>query len=239
MSVTPGRAGVNDVATSIRTSPGFEASDDLTCLDAAGTTRADLRAADNVLHRIVEMTQSLHASLHGLGLDKSIERAAATVPDAVDRLDFVMRTTRHAADRVLTAVETATPLQHELERAAQDLDARWTAAAGTMAISEELQPLIEATRSLMERTVTSARLTREQLVAIMTAQEFQDLTGQALRQVATLTSDFEQQLLKLLGENRPALPTQRISGGPVIDASDPDSVPTQAQVDDLLDEIGF
>jgi len=239
MSATPAGAGVGNDAIAKRALPDLDTIDDHTCLDAAGTTRAELRKADSVLNRIVEMTQALHASLHGLGLDKSIERAAATVPDAVDRLDFVMRTTRHAADSVLNAVETAAPLQHDLERAAQDLDARWTAAAARLPITEELQPLIAATRSLLQRTVTSARLTREQLVAIMTAQEFQDLTGQALRQVATLTGDFEQQLLRLLGENRSVPPTQRIAGGPVIDARDPDTVPTQAQVDDLLDEIGF
>lgn len=239
MSATPLGAGIGNDANRVHALPDLDAIDDHTCLDAAGTTRAELRAADSVLNRIVEMTQALHASLHGLGLDKSIERAAATVPDAVDRLDFVMRTTRHAADSVLNAVETATPLQHELERAARDLDARWTAAAARMPMTGELQTLVEATRSLMQRTVTSARLTREQLVAIMTAQEFQDLTGQALRQVATLTGDFEQQLLKLLGENRTVSRTQRVAGGPVIDARDPGTVPTQAQVDDLLDEIGF
>jgi chemotaxis protein CheZ len=78
----------------------------------------------------------------------------------------------------------------------------------------------------------------------MMAQDFQDLTGQVIKRVATVTHEVEQQLVQLLLESVP--PERRVEhghslmNGPVIKADGAtDVVTTQGQVDDLLESLGF
>ena len=63
--------------------------------------------ADRVINKIGHMTRTLHDSLRELGYDKNIERAAASIPDARDRLNYVAVMTQQAAERVLNATEAA------------------------------------------------------------------------------------------------------------------------------------
>jgi len=79
---------------------------------------------------------------------------------------------------------------------------------------------------------------------IVMAQDFQDLTGQVIKRINELAHHFEQQLLKLLIESTPE--GQRPPGaegllnGPVVNPDRAGDVAhTQAQVDDLLESLGF
>lgn len=71
---------------------------------------ADL-ASDRILARIGQLTRTLRDSMRELGLDKHVEKAAEVVPDARDRLRYVVAMTEQAAERVLTAIEVAKPVQ--------------------------------------------------------------------------------------------------------------------------------
>jgi len=92
------------------------------------------------------------------------------------------------------------------------------------------------------RNDTSA--TKQQLLDIMMAQDFQDLTGQVIRKVTDLAHNLEQQLVQLLIDYAPA-EVKRDSGsgllnGPQINPErKSDVVSDQSQVDDLLDSLGF
>ena len=85
--------------------------------------------------------------------------------------------------------------------------------------------------------------TRGHLREIVMAQEFQDLTGQVLKRITELANNLETQLLKLLVENSPA-PIKHtealgLLNGPAIDGGGADVVANQAQVDELLESLGF
>ena len=90
-----------------------------------------------------------------------------------------------------------------------------------------------------------ARGTGAQLHEIMMAQDFQDLTGQVIKRLVELTRTLETQLLQVLIEAAPAqaLEPEQAAGllnGPVIDAGGrSDVVQDQAQVDELLERLGF
>jgi chemotaxis protein CheZ len=92
------------------------------------------------------------------------------------------------------------------------------------------------------RNDTSA--TKQQLLDIMMAQDFQDLTGQVIRKVTELAHGLEQQLVQLLLDYAPS-EVKRETGsgllnGPQIDPQNKsDVVADQSQVDDLLDSLGF
>ncbi len=51
-----------------------------------------------------------------LGIDKHVERAAEAVPDARDRLKYIANMTEQAAERVLSSIEVAKPMQEQLQQ---------------------------------------------------------------------------------------------------------------------------
>ena len=83
-------------------------------------------SAQSMFAHIGQMTRRLHDSLRELGYDKAIEKAAATIPDARDRLAYVATMTEKAAERTLNSIDIAQPIHlalFGLERAGS-----WTAA---------------------------------------------------------------------------------------------------------------
>lgn len=82
-------------------------------------------ASDKVINQIGQMARSLHETLRELGLNKQIEAAASSIPDARDRLNYVATLTEQAAERVLNATEAAQPLVEKMEVEAHRLSGQW------------------------------------------------------------------------------------------------------------------
>ncbi|HRE18705.1 MAG TPA: protein phosphatase CheZ, partial [Rhodocyclaceae bacterium] len=82
-----------------------------------------------------------------------------------------------------------------------------------------------------------------QLTEIMMAQDFQDLTGQVIKKIVSLAQDLESGLMSVLVEvvpdERRTQEVDSLMNGPVINAEGRDVVVNQAQVDDLLESLGF
>ena len=197
-----------------------------------------------LLTKLGQLTRTLHESLRELGYDRLVEQAAASIPDARERLTYVATMTERAAERVLNATDAARPLQDAMGDDATGLAAEWRKVyAGEMGV-EQFKALAGATVAFLERVPQDTRATSAQMMEIVLAQDFQDLTGQVIKRINELAHHFEQQLLKLLLESTPE--EQRPPGaegllnGPVVN---PDRagevVHTQAQVDDLLESLGF
>jgi chemotaxis protein CheZ len=201
-------------------------------------------AHEEMLARVGQMTRSLHDSLRGLGFDKLLERAAHDIPDARDRLDYVAKMTEQAAQRVLNATDAAGPLQSRIESGAAELSAQWKALMEGMPGDERYRALALQTAGYLDETRSAAGTTRQHLLDIMMAQDFQDLTGQVIRKVTELAQGIEQQLVQLLIDYSPA-EVRRETGnglmnGPQIKpGNSPDVVANQEQVDDLLGSLGF
>ncbi|NHZ95554.1 protein phosphatase CheZ [Massilia sp. CCM 8734] len=199
---------------------------------------------DEFLSRIGHMTRALHDSLRGLGLDKLIEKAASDIPDARDRLDYVARLSEQAAQKVLTATEAAGPLQDQIDSGASALGASWQALLDAPATSDaEWRALAERSVAAMSQARTASSATKGYLMDIMMAQDFQDLTGQVITKVTTITRNLEQQLVQMLVDFAPAEVKREydngLLNGPQIDPTRHDVVSNQGQVDDLLDSLGF
>src|SRR5258706_10486317 len=94
----------------------------------------------------------------------------------------------------------------------------------------------------LQQSHDDANVTRAQLMDIMMAQDFQDLTGQVIKRVTELANDIERQLVQLLVDYSPAEARREDSGllnGPQINAAGKDVIANQGQVDDLLESLGF
>ena len=208
------------------------------------TAAADNIAQDEMLARVGQMTRMLHDNLRGLGFDKLIAKAAHEIPDARDRLDYVAKMTEQAAQRVLNATELASPVQDRIEAQAGSISSDWQAAMAASFSEAQYRALAERTVAFLGETRDGAALTKQQLMDIMMAQDFQDLTGQVIRKVTELAHNIEQQLVQLLVDYSPSEVRREASNsllnGPQINpAGNADVVSNQGQVDDLLESLGF
>lgn len=203
-------------------------------------------AAQTMFSKIGQMTRSLHDTLRELGYDKALEKAASTIPDARDRLTYIANMTEQAANRALNAVDTAKPWQDKLESESQQLEARWNKLMNKELSIEEFKTLVQQTRGFLHSVPDCTKGTNDQLLEIMMAQDFQDLTGQVIKKIVTMAQELESQLFGFLLEFAPqgAKPKHDVDptleNGPVIHAEGrTDVVTDQQQVDDLLASLGF
>ena len=198
----------------------------------------------DVMGRIGRLTRTLHDALRELGYDQVLEKTAASIPDARDRLDYVVKMTEQAAVRALNAIETAQPLQERLGDEAGRLSAHWQKLFDKQLSVDEFKALVAGTRDYLAEVPKQTRATNAQLLEIMMAQDFQDLTGQVIKKITTLTRDLEQQLVHLLVDLVPSGVRSEIDSGllngPVVNsAKGAEVVTSQNQVDDLLASLGF
>ena len=199
---------------------------------------------EEVLSRIGHMTRALHESLRGLGLDKLIEKAASDIPDARDRLDYVARLSEQAAKRVLDATDAAGPVQDAIETRSGELSHSWRSLLEKGASEEEWRALAQRTVAGLDESRAGAVATRAQLMDIMMAQDFQDLTGQVIGKITSIAQDLEKQLVQVLidfapSEIRRELDNGLLNGPQINPEGKSEVVADQGQVDDLLDSLGF
>jgi chemotaxis protein CheZ len=195
-----------------------------------------------VFNEIGHMTRALHDSLRELGYDKNLQKAASDIPDARDRLNYIASMTQAAAERVLNATEAAQPIVDKIESGAKNLAGEWQKLFDNKLDENQFKQLAMNTHAYLLELPRQTRQTSAHLTEIMMAQDFQDLTGQVIKKVMDVTQNLEQQLLALLVHHAP--PSVQLDSsllnGPVINAAGrTDVVTSQAQVDDLLESLGF
>ena len=202
-------------------------------------------AQGKVFNQVGQMARQLHDTLGALGYDKLIEKTVSQLPDAQDRLAYIANLTEQAACKVLNATDIVNPIVEELENGAGLLCSKWDALYANKLSIDEFKLLASETRAFLKNGLpqrTSA--TKDQLMEIMMAQDFQDLTGQVIKKVVALAQNLESQLMSLLVETMPGdkrtESVQTLLNGPVVNAEGrADVVVSQQQVDELLDSLGF
>jgi chemotaxis protein CheZ len=193
--------------------------------------------------RIGRLTRTLHEALAELGVDAELRRAADSLPDARDRLAYIATLTGEAANKVLGAVEDAKAIQHGQGAAAAALAQRWDAVYANELAPADFKRLADDTRAHLAAAPAQVARVDEHLSAIMLAQDFHDLTGQVITKVVALAQTLEQSLLSLLVEathpEQPATDAGFLNGPAMRAGERGDVVADQAQVDALLDSLGF
>lgn len=211
---------------------------------AAQAASDDATVQEAVFNRIGHLARNLHDSLRELGYDKSLEETARQIPDARERLNYIAQMTEQAASKVLNACDIAKPAQDELAAVIKVLGARWDRMFANQLSVAEFKQLAADTRGFFAAAPGKIAITNAQLTEIMLAQDFQDLTGQVIKRVADMVQNFEAQLLQVLidsmpEEKRAAAPNGLMNGPVISSAGRSDVVTSQAQVDDLLESLGF
>jgi chemotaxis protein CheZ len=201
-------------------------------------------SAEALLGRIAQVMRQLREGMRELGLDKQFELAAQAIPSTRERLAYVAETTERAAHRTLNAIDVAQPLQEALASDAKALNKRWDEWFANPIELNHARELVLETRGYLKEVPERAGAINAQLMEILMAQDFQDLTGQVIKKMMEVVNEVETQLLQVLidnspAERRPEAANAGLLNGPQTSAGNPDAVTDQSQVDDLLESLGF
>jgi chemotaxis protein CheZ len=193
------------------------------------------------------LTRSLHEALTNFQVDSRLARLTQQdIPDARDRLHYVVTKTEESAHRTLKAVEDSIPIARRLETHAIEHQQQWDKFLRREMDVQEFRTLTRSLRAFLSAiTADSASLGRH-LSEVLMAQEYQDLTGQVIQRVIAIVQEVETGLVEMVRvcgqRGTPAADEARAAGqghGPQIDPKKPDVVASQDEVDDLLSSLGF
>ena len=197
-----------------------------------------------VFAQLGQMTRNLHNMLRELGFDKALEQVASELPDNRDRLNYIAAMTAKAAERTLNAAEVVQPIQERMGARARDLSHNWDKLFNKQLGVQEFKDLVRDTRAYLAEAPQQTEAVNAQMMEIIMAQDFQDLTGQVIKKILEAAQKLESQLLALLIETTPeakrGVVDPDLLNGPVVNsAGRSDVVTSQEQVDDLLESLGF
>ncbi|MDZ7804182.1 protein phosphatase CheZ [Thiohalophilus sp.] len=196
-----------------------------------------------------KLTRELHDAISAFGMDDRIaDIAEHDIPDARERLNYVIQKTDEAANRTLEAVEESFPLCEEIENRAAELHEQWQRFTNRELSADEFRTLSKQLGDYLGSQGEKTGVLKSNLNNVLMAQDFQDLTGQIIKKVIKLVEEVEDnlvELIKLAGlpehEEQPQKQASEKLAGPVVPGVDDtgDTVSGQDEVDDLLSSLGF
>lgn len=169
----------------------------------------------DLFNEVGKITRKLHDSVKSFkeAIDPRLKDITQSeIPNAVDKLQYVIDRTEEAANKTMSVVEKYILRMDELSAHLRKVEG----PPETVAFLKEFKNGLE-----------------DDLTEILTTQSFQDLTGQTIKKVITLVHDLEEELVRLIsiyglkveaGAREPAAVAEKVS---------------QTDVDNLLKDLGF
>lgn len=197
-----------------------------------------------------KLTRQLHDTLSSFQLDSKLaEMTAKDIPDAKERLNYVITMTQQAADQTLNAVESALPVAEELMSRSAELHKAWDRFRGRELGADEFRKLAKDIDVFFGWLAEHAPRMHANMSDVLMAQSFQDLTGQIIKRVITLVQEVETSLVEIIrltggrfidGGAEEKTVSSISPCGPVVPTVDKGDVMTgQDDVDALLSSLGF
>jgi chemotaxis protein CheZ len=200
---------------------------------------------------IGKLTRQLHDSLNNFQLDSRLnDLATADIPDAKERLNYVITRTEEAANRTMDAVESIFPVVDTIQKQIKAVNPLWQKLMHNKLDLPEFKSLCIDIDILLKTTDKESVRMHALMTDVLMAQDFQDLTGQVIRKVIDLVREVEDSLIGMLtafgisseGSSEPSKPKvgDNLVEGPIVNAAQRDDVVAdQDDVDDLLSSLGF
>ncbi len=192
-----------------------------------------------------KLTRELHDAISNFGIDDSINiMAEKSIPDARERLNYVISKTDEAANSTLEAVEESIPICNDLNKRALELHGSWQKFTKRELSADEFRQLSKDIDEFFVKTYDISKV-KEHLTSVLLAQEYQDLTGQIIKKVINLVGEVEDKLVGLIQiTGAPQISEEKddsssLDGPPVPGIAHKDTVSGQDEVDDLLSSLGF
>ena len=231
---------------------GEQEKADQLIIDAASKEQSELFA------EVGKLTRQLHDALKNFELDTRLaDLTTDAIPDAKQRLNYVMEMTENAANKTMDAVEASLPIAQQLADEISQIKPTWDRLMNREIELGEFKTLCHSLDKFMNNSQTKTDELQGLMTNVLMAQDFQDLTGQVIRRVIELVREVEDSLIHLLTafgsqedsetkivapaiEKAPAENTLAGPEGPIIDKESRDDVVSgQDDVDDLLSSLGF
>ncbi|MFD2168171.1 protein phosphatase CheZ [Thalassotalea euphylliae] len=199
---------------------------------------------------IGKLTRQLHDSMMNFQLDSRLnDLANADIPDAKERLNYVISRTEDAANKTMDAVESIFPVVDTIQQQVKAVDPLWKKLMHNDLNLGEFKALCTDIDKLLKTTSTETERMHALMTDVLMAQDFQDLTGQVIRKVIDLVREVEESLINMLTafgvteeqQNKATLKTgENLVEGPIVNTEERDDVVSgQDDVDDLLSSLGF
>ena len=233
----------------------IEASDERSAQQAF----AEIGQMMNVVmyQEVGRLTRTVHESLKAFMADDRLkDLAESEIPNAAERLRYVMRMTEQAANRTLSSVEDSLPLAEQLGQRATQMTEYWERSTERELSIDQCRTLSGDLNDFFATVKYQSDSLYQNLSDVQVTQGFQDLTGQIIWRVITLVTDVEEKLVDLMkvageqieqleqGTNAPSsernTATDIEAHGPAVPGVDKGSyVNGQDDVDELLSSLGF
>jgi chemotaxis protein CheZ len=207
-------------------------------------------SSNPMLQEIGELTRDLHESIKQFSTDGRMnELANDEIPDARDRLQYVIDKTEVAANKTMDAVDRCMPIADNLHEGLLKVRPQWNELMHGRIELAEFKALCHRIDELLSEVEGDSSELRGQLTEILMAQDFQDLTGQIIKRVITLVNEVEGRLIEILtafsAEQQSDTTNNKKKAstdpeGPILNPHErEDAVSSQDDVDDLLSSLGF
>ena len=205
---------------------------------------------DDLFKEIGKLTRNLHEALSNFQMDSKItDLAASEIPDAKERLNYVIEKTEEAANKTMDRVESCTARSVLMANESDELLVEWKKLYNRELEPGDFKKLYDRIEKHLQKNKNDADSLHSELTEVLMAQDYQDLTGQVIRQVITLVQDVEESMfhiIKMFGsidgynEAKDKVVVKEGVEGPVVNVNKRnDVVEGQDQVDDLLSSSGF
>lgn len=189
-----------------------------------------------MLRQLADLTREVHHSFSGVAFDpKLIEMTKQAMPDARERLSYVIVKMEESAHRTLGAVEEMLGVTEKMTENTNELETILTSGAALE--TARLIEFVNAGKAHGERV-------HRGLTEVLMAQEYQDLTGQVIKRTIEIVGELERGLVSLITQEwvakpaAPSVPVDSIAGtGPAF-RPQANVVSLQTDVDDLLASLG-
>ncbi|MBE0363701.1 chemotaxis protein CheZ [Pseudoalteromonas ulvae UL12] len=207
-----------------------------------------------------KLTRQLHDSLKNFELDDKLSALTQeSLPDAKQRLNYVMEMTEQAANKTMDAIEASLPLADKLNDEINNLKPSWDRLMSRNLKLGEFKTLCRELDDFIQGTQKDTQQLHSLMTQVLMAQDYQDLTGQVIRRVIELVREVEDSLIYMLTvfgspveaskevkekntivAEVSSTELDQVAEGPIIDAAERDDVVSgQDEVDDLLSSLGF
>ncbi|REL26090.1 protein phosphatase CheZ [Thalassotalea euphylliae] len=221
--------------------------------EKADTLLAEIQNPINseLFAEIGKLTRQLHDSMMNFQLDSRLnDLANADIPDAKERLNYVISRTEDAANKTMDAVESIFPVVDTIQEQVKAVNPLWQKLMHNELNLGEFKALCKDIDKLLKTTSSETEHMHALMTDVLMAQDFQDLTGQVIRKVIDLVREVEESLINMLTafgvtedeqKDKATLKTgENLVEGPIVNTDERDDVVSgQDDVDDLLSSLGF
>ncbi len=196
--------------------------------------------------QVGQLTRQLHDSLGNCSDGEEISSLASKdIPNARERLNYVIEKTEESANRTLTAIEATVPISEELEDSAKQMTEKWEKFKRREMTADDFRSLSKEISAFLETVSDKSTRVHEYINEILMAQEYQDLTGQTIKQVIEIVERVETNLVELIKCQGISVCGDQQQGpdlkaeGPQMNTESNNVMSDQDEVDDLLSSLGF